>query len=116
MYKRIVLKLSGEAVGNNKEIAFDDGVILEIVRQVKKVISTGTQVAIVIGGGNIWRGRSANPRMDRVKAGSGMRTGVRICWVKKNDCTCRTVSPSKTGSKRSSPGSSQRASQRLRST
>ena len=69
MYKRIVLKLSGEAVGgNNREIAFDDCVIKEIVSQVKRVISTGTQVAIVIGGGNIWRCRSANPRMDRVKA------------------------------------------------
>lgn len=69
MYKRIVLKLSGEALSGEKSgESFDNEVIDKIARQIKAVLNKGTQIALVIGGGNFWRGRSANPSMDRTKA------------------------------------------------
>ncbi len=69
MYKRIVLKLSGEALAGDKDgAAFDDTVIWGLVRQIKTVIEKGTQVCLVVGGGNFWRGRSASSNMDRTKA------------------------------------------------
>ena len=67
MYKRIVLKLSGEAISSEAG-TFDNDIIAGIVDQIKTVIEMGTQVTLVIGGGNFWRGRSANPAMDRTKA------------------------------------------------
>lgn len=69
MYQRIVLKISGEALSGEKDnVAFDDGVIQKLVRQIKTVLLKGTQVCLVIGGGNFWRGRSADSQMDRTKA------------------------------------------------
>lgn len=68
MYKRVVLKLSGEALAADSGKCFDNATISGIVEQIKTVINNGTQVTLVIGGGNFWRGRSANPEMDRVKA------------------------------------------------
>ncbi len=69
MYKRIILKLSGEALaGDLNEKTFDDAIISNIVEQVKTVMKNGTQVCLVIGGGNFWRGRSADSNMDRTKA------------------------------------------------
>ena len=69
MYKRIVLKLSGEALAGEKtEGSFDNEVIFGLIRQIKEVMAQGTQVTLVIGGGNFWRGRSANPAMDRSSA------------------------------------------------
>jgi uridylate kinase len=67
MYKRVVLKLSGEAISSSAG-TFDNDIIAGIVSQIKKIIEAGTQVTLVIGGGNFWRGRSANPAMDRTKA------------------------------------------------
>jgi len=67
--KRIVLKLSGEALaGDRKDTAFDDETLQNIVTQLKVVMAKGTQVCLVIGGGNFWRGRSADSKMDRTKA------------------------------------------------
>jgi uridylate kinase len=68
MYKRVVLKLSGEALAADSGKSFDNPTISSIVKQIKTVKDNGTQVTLVIGGGNFWRGRSANPEMDRVKA------------------------------------------------
>lgn len=69
MYKRIVLKLSGEALAGDKvSHTFDNFVIQKIAKQICDVINKGTEVTLVIGGGNFWRGRSANPEMDRTKA------------------------------------------------
>lgn len=68
MYKRVVLKLSGEALAGHTDKNFDNDTIFGIIEQIKEVISQGTQVTLVVGGGNFWRGRSANPSMDRVKA------------------------------------------------
>lgn len=69
MYKRILLKLSGEALaGTEKGETFNNSLIEGLVKQIKQVMDNGTQVGIVIGGGNFWRGRSSNPEMDRTKA------------------------------------------------
>ncbi|MGE4213923.1 MAG: UMP kinase [Anaerotignaceae bacterium] len=69
MYNRIVLKLSGEALAGDKVgVNFDNDVIKGIVSQIKEIMDKGTQVTLVIGGGNFWRGRSADSQMDRTKA------------------------------------------------
>ena len=54
MYKRILLKLSGEALGN----PFDNEILDDIARQVKEIVKLGVEVGIVVGGGNICRGRT----------------------------------------------------------
>jgi len=61
------LKLSGEALAGDG-VPFDNDVIDKIVSQIKLIIDRGIQVSLVIGGGNFWRGRSANPSMDRCRA------------------------------------------------
>lgn len=66
-YKRILLKVSGEALAGDKKNGLDFEVITEICKSVKKCIDAGTQVAIVVGGGNFWRGRSSGT-MDRTRA------------------------------------------------
>ncbi len=69
MYKRIILKLSGEALAGDKDgVMYDNETIFSVVDQIKEILDMGTQVALVIGGGNIWRGRSSNAEMDRTKA------------------------------------------------
>ena len=69
VYKRIILKLSGEALAGDKAgVMYDDDTIFSVVEQIKEILDMGTQVALVIGGGNIWRGRSSNENMDRIKA------------------------------------------------
>jgi len=55
-YKRILLKLSGEALMRDKSFGFDNGVIAQYAKDIKSIVELGVQVAIVIGGGNIYRG------------------------------------------------------------
>ncbi len=77
--KRVLLKLSGEALAGDGNTCFDDGVILDIARQVKRLNDSGVDVGIVIGGGNFWRGRS-NKNIDRTKADQiGMLATVMNC-------------------------------------
>ncbi len=68
MYKRVILKLSGEALAGNSEKSFDNDTINKIIKQIKEIINNKTQLSVVVGGGNFWRGRSANPQMDRCAA------------------------------------------------
>lgn len=76
---RILLKLSGEALAGDKHQGFDEKTVLDVARQVKSVVDAGKQVAIVIGGGNFWRGRTSE-NMDRVKADQiGMLATVMNC-------------------------------------
>lgn len=56
-YKRVLLKLSGEAMAGDKKTGIDADVLGKICDQVKTVVDLGVQVSIVIGGGNFWRGR-----------------------------------------------------------
>ncbi|HSZ85764.1 MAG TPA: UMP kinase [Puia sp.] len=55
-YKRVLLKLSGEALMGDKNFGFDNSVIAQYAQDIKGVVNLGVQVAIVIGGGNIYRG------------------------------------------------------------
>ena len=64
--KRVILKLSGEALAK-KEGGYNDELIENIANQVKTIVNKGTDVGVVIGGGNYWRGRS-NDNIDRTKA------------------------------------------------
>lgn len=68
-YKRVVLKLSGEALAGEQGYGIDPIVVDSIARQIKEVRATGLQVAIVVGGGNIWRGLAGSAKgMDRATA------------------------------------------------
>ena len=66
--KRILLKLSGEALSGEKGFGFDEATCLEVGRQVKEITDKGTQVAIVIGGGNFWRGRNSSKIIERTRS------------------------------------------------
>ena len=66
-YKRILLKLSGEALAGEKGFGLDFQVVENICRSIKKVDDLGVQIGIVIGGGNYWRGRSGG-NYDRTRA------------------------------------------------
>ena len=57
-FKRVILKLSGEALSGNKGFGFDDQMITDICENIKAVSDMGVEIAIVVGGGNFWRGRS----------------------------------------------------------
>ena len=77
--KRILLKLSGEALAGEKKTGFDEAVVREVACQVKKLCDKGVQVGIVIGGGNFWRGRTSEA-IDRVKADQiGMLATIMNC-------------------------------------
>lgn len=65
--KRILLKLSGEALAGEKKTGFDEETVRDVAMQVKQLVDDGIQVGIVIGGGNFWRGRSSGA-MDRTRA------------------------------------------------
>src|SRR5690625_4726153 len=68
-YKRIVLKLSGEALSGEEGFGIEPIVIQSIARQVKEIAELGVEIAIVVGGGNIWRGKVGSEMgMDRANA------------------------------------------------
>ena len=76
--KRVILKLSGEALAK-KEGGYNDELIEDIANQVKTIVNKGTDVGVVIGGGNYWRGRS-NDNIDRTKADQiGMLATIMNC-------------------------------------
>lgn len=78
-YKRILLKLSGEALAGDKQHGFDELTCIGVAKQVKQLIDEGIQVSIVIGGGNFWRGRTSET-IDRTKADQiGMLATVMNC-------------------------------------
>lgn len=67
LYKRVLLKLSGEALAGKQGFGLDTETINKIATHIKEVTEMGVQVAIVVGGGNFWRGRSGEG-MDRTTA------------------------------------------------
>jgi len=68
-YKRVLLKLSGEAFSGGAEFGIDTPTLTRIAKQIKQVTEMGVGVGIVVGGGNIWRGAKAEAEgMDRVTA------------------------------------------------
>ena len=77
--KRILLKLSGEALAGEKKTGFDEETVRRVAVQVKQLVDDGIQVGIVIGGGNFWRGRSSE-NIDRTKADQiGMLATIMNC-------------------------------------
>ena len=66
-YKRVLLKLSGESLAGNEKHGIDFDAVLKFCEPVKKLVDMGVEVAIVVGGGNFWRGRSSG-QMDRTRA------------------------------------------------
>lgn len=77
--KRILLKLSGEALAGEKHRGFDEPTVTEVAKQVKVLVDQGIEVGIVIGGGNFWRGRTSET-IDRTKADQiGMLATVMNC-------------------------------------
>lgn len=77
--KRIMLKLSGEALASGKKSGYDEDTVRDVARQVKLAVDEGVEVGIVIGGGNYWRGRSSEA-IDRTKADQiGMLATVMNC-------------------------------------
>lgn len=66
-YKRILLKLSGESLAGENKHGIDFDTVQKICEPIKKCVEAGVQVAVVVGGGNFWRGRSSG-KMDRTRA------------------------------------------------
>ncbi len=67
VFKRLLLKLSGEVLAGEKGTGIDFDKVIEVCESVKKCTELGVEVAIVVGGGNFWRGRSSG-KMDRTRA------------------------------------------------
>ncbi len=77
--KRIMLKLSGEALAGEKKTGFDEDTVRRVGLQVKQLVDSKVEVGIVIGGGNFWRGRTSE-HIDRTKADQiGMLATVMNC-------------------------------------
>ena len=66
-YKRVLLKLSGEMLAGEKKTGLDFDKVLEICSSIRDAWNLGAEIAIVVGGGNFWRGRSSG-KMDRIRA------------------------------------------------
>jgi uridylate kinase len=76
---RVLLKLSGEALAGDKKSGFDEATVTDVAAQAKQIVDKGIELAVVIGGGNFWRGRTSE-HMDRVKADQiGMLATVMNC-------------------------------------
>ena len=77
--KRVMLKLSGEALAGEKKTGFDEETVHGVALQVKQLVDQGYEIGIVIGGGNFWRGRSSE-NIDRTKADQiGMLATIMNC-------------------------------------
>ena len=84
--KRVLLKLSGEALAGEKKTGFDEATCIGVAKQVKQLVDEGIQVAIVTGGGNFWRGRTSE-NMERTKADQiGMLATVMNCIYVSDIC------------------------------
>lgn len=84
--KRVLLKLSGEALAGEKKTGFDEATTIRVANQIKAIAEEGIQVGIVIGGGNFWRGRTSET-IDRNKADQiGMLATVMNCIYVSDIC------------------------------
>ena len=66
-YKRVLLKLSGEAISGKNKNGIDPDILIKFSREIKKIYDLGVEIAIVIGGGNIYRGFNSDYKIDRVQ-------------------------------------------------
>lgn len=88
-YKRILIKLSGEALKGGKEGLYDDATVDAICRAIKGCHDDGTEVAVVVGAGNIWRGGKADRKIDRCLADHMGMLGTAINALYLKDALCR---------------------------
>ncbi|MBR2831567.1 MAG: UMP kinase [Oscillospiraceae bacterium] len=80
VYKRVLIKLSGEALAGSKSQGLDFDVMNDVCRVIKKCVGEGVEVGIVVGGGNFWRGAKDGVRMERSRADHmGMMATVMNC-------------------------------------
>ena len=85
-YKRVLLKLSGEALAGEKGNGFDEATCMKVGEQIKKLADEGMEIAIVIGGGNFWRGRTSGA-IERTRADQiGMLATVMNCLYMSEIC------------------------------
>ena len=59
--KRVLLKLSGEALAGEKKTGFDEATVIEVAKQIRTIAEEGLEIGIVIGGGNFWPSTQMNP-------------------------------------------------------
>lgn len=85
-YKRVLLKLSGEALSGGKGTGFDEATCVAVAGQIKKITEDGCQVAVVIGGGNFWRGRSSETIQRNQADQIGMLATVMNCIYMSEIC------------------------------
>ena len=84
--KRVLLKLSGEALAGEKKTGFDEATVIEVAKQIRTIAEEGLEIGIVIGGGNFWRGRTSGA-MDRSKADQiGMLATIMNCIYVSDIC------------------------------
>ena len=84
--KRVLLKLSGEALAGEKKTGFDEATVIEVAKQIREISKEGLEIGIVIGGGNFWRGRTSET-IDRNKADQiGMLATVMNCIYVSDNC------------------------------
>ena len=84
--KRVLLKLSGEALAGDKKTGFDEATVIEVAKQIREISKEGLEIGIVIGGGNFWRGRTSET-IDRNKADQiGMLATVMNCIYVSDIC------------------------------
>ena len=84
--KRVLLKLSGEALAGEKKTGFDEATVISVSKQIRTIVEEGLQVGIVIGGGNYWRGRTSET-IDRNKADQiGMLATIMNCIYVSDIC------------------------------
>lgn len=84
--KRVLLKLSGEALAGEKKTGFDEATVIRVSEQIKQIVGDGLEVGIVIGGGNYWRGRTSET-IDRNKADQiGMLATIMNCIYVSDIC------------------------------
>jgi len=77
--KRVLLKLSGEALAGDRKTGFDEDTVMGVAKQVRQALERGVEIAVVTGGGNFWRGRTSET-IDRTKADQiGMLATVMNC-------------------------------------
>lgn len=84
--KRVLLKLSGEALAGEKKTGFDEATVIGVAKQIRSIVEEGMEVGIVIGGGNFWRGRTSET-IERSKADQiGMLATIMNCIYVSDIC------------------------------
>lgn len=85
-YNRVLLKLSGEALSGDKGTGFDEATCIRVAAQIRQIVDEGCQVAVVIGGGNFWRGRTSETIMRNQADQIGMLATVMNCIYMSEIC------------------------------